>query len=63
MGRAWSLKGGGIWALGQLVGWVEYPAVTMAIRQFEKPLQVDKKFANPLNRVLKMLQVKTGPLA
>ena len=45
--------------LGQLVGGVEYPAVTMAIRRFEKRLQMDKKLANRLNHVLKMLQVKT----
>jgi hypothetical protein len=37
----------------------EYPTVTMAIRRFEKRLQVDKKLANRLKHVLKMFQVKT----
>jgi hypothetical protein len=45
--------------LGQLAGAMEYPAVTMAIRRFEKRLQVDKTLTRRLKQVLKMLQVKT----
>jgi chromosomal replication initiation ATPase DnaA len=44
---------------GQLVGGMQYPAVTMAIRRFEKRLPLDKRLVKRLNRVLKMLQVKT----
>ena len=45
--------------LGQLAGAMEYPAVTMAIRRFEKRLQVDKTLTRRLKQVLKLLQVKT----
>ena len=45
--------------LGQLVGAMEYPAVTMAIRRFEKRLRVDKTLTRRVNQVLKMLLVKT----
>ena len=45
--------------LGQLVEGMEYPAVTMAIRRFEKRLPVDRTLTKRLNYVLKMLQVKT----
>ena len=45
--------------LGQLAGGMEYAAVTVAIRRFEKRLLVDKKLAKRLNHTLKMLQVKT----
>ena len=45
--------------LGQAVGGMEYPAVTMAIRRFERRLAVDKTLKTRLDGVLKMLQVKT----
>jgi REP-associated tyrosine transposase len=44
--------------LGQLAGGMEYPAVTMAIRRFEKRLQVDKKLGKRLQHVLRILRVK-----
>jgi hypothetical protein len=53
------LRGSLVAGAGPLVGGVEYPAVTTAIRRFEKGLQADKKLADRLNHVLKMLQVKT----
>jgi putative transposase len=45
--------------LGQRVGGMEYPAVTMAIRRFEKRMNEDKKLAGRVKRILKMLYVKT----
>ena len=45
--------------LGQRLGGMEYPAVTMAIRRFEKRLEEDKELAKRLKQLLKMLQVKT----
>ena len=45
--------------LGRSVGGMQYPAVTMAIRRFEKRLAMDKTVVKRVNRVSKMLQVKT----
>jgi chromosomal replication initiation ATPase DnaA len=45
--------------LAQLVGDMEYPAVTMAIRRLERRLKVDKNLARKTKRVLSLLQVKT----
>jgi len=45
--------------LGELAGGMQYPAVTMAIRRLEKRLPVDRTLTKRVNRVLKMLQIKT----
>ena len=45
--------------LGQLAGGMQYPAVTMAVRRFAKRLETDKALAKKMNRVRKMLLVKT----
>jgi hypothetical protein len=38
---------------------MEYPAVTMAIRRLERRLKSDKGLVKKIQRVLRMLQVKT----
>jgi putative transposase len=45
--------------LGQRVGGMEYPAVTMAIRRFEKRLEEDKRLARRVKQILKILYNKT----
>jgi REP-associated tyrosine transposase len=45
--------------LAQLAGGMEYPAVTMAIRRLERRLKSDKGLAKKIQRVWKLLQVKT----
>ncbi len=45
--------------LGQEIGGMEYPAVTMAIRRFKKRLKQDKKLAKRLTQVLSLLHIKT----
>jgi chromosomal replication initiation ATPase DnaA len=45
--------------LAQLAGGMEYPAATMAIRRLERPLKFDKDLAKKMQRVLKLLRVKT----
>jgi hypothetical protein len=44
--------------LAQLIGGMEYPAVTMAIRRLERRLKFDKDLAKKTQRVLNLLQVK-----
>ena len=45
--------------LGALVGGMQYPAVTMAIRRFEQRLGTDALLAKKTKRLWKMLHVKT----
>jgi Transposase IS200 like len=45
--------------LAQLIGGKEYPAVTMAIRRLERRLKFQKDLAKKMQRILKLLQVKT----
>jgi hypothetical protein len=45
--------------LAQLAGSMEYPAATMAIRRLERRLKLDKHLAKKVQRVLRLLQVKT----
>ena len=45
--------------LGALVGGMQYPAVTMAIRRFEQRLGTDALLAKKTKRLWKMLYVKT----
>jgi chromosomal replication initiation ATPase DnaA len=48
--------------LAQLVGGMEYPAVTMAIRRLEQRLKFDKDLAKKMQRVLGLLQVGFRPM-
>jgi len=49
----WTLR-----ELGQLVGEMEYPAVTMAIRRLEKRWKVDEELGRKMKQLLRLLQVK-----
>src|SRR5258708_10370617 len=50
----WTLR-----ELGQLVGEMEYPAVTMAIRRLEKRWKVDAELGRKMKQLFRLLQVKT----
>jgi hypothetical protein len=45
--------------LGKLVGGMQYPAVTMAIRGFEQRLGTEPLLAKKIKRLCKMLHVRT----
>jgi REP element-mobilizing transposase RayT len=44
--------------LGDLVGGVEYPAVSVAITRFEKRLKIDRDLQKKLNQVAKLLKIE-----
>jgi hypothetical protein len=47
--------------LGEAGGGIAYPAVSVAIKRFEKRLQVDRDLRRKLGAVEKLLKIQTRP--